>query len=276
MSTSNNGSYKSTKKLIFSSSHDPNTTNPADFTVNFANSDFSHGNISGLIMVDMVIPNMFYNVNETNRRISITDAAALPFPVTYIVDMPLGQYTATQFMDEFLLQLNAIAGGTLEMFGYTINPITGVIESVTMNNDYAFNYDASTASYIMGMSPNAGLQIPEVGKPYTPGQESFNCPVNFGGVKTVLIKTDLMSSNTTMGKNNKQESIIDFISLADTCFGTCKHHHVWDDSIRHHDFPSNTSLQSIHFQLVDINGDQLILPCNSDVSVHISVFLRQD
>ena len=263
--SSGNATFKYIKKLIFSSKNDANSTNPAEFTVNFANSDFSHGHISGMLMVDMVIPNMFYNVNEGNRRVVISDVLNV---VTYIIDMPIGQYTAEQYFDEFSLQLTSASGGAFNMILAGVHPNTGILEVI---------FDASEKWELDQMN-DAAKDLLGLGVIVTPlfDLNNFLCPPDFGGVKVILIKTDLMASNSTLGSENKQEAIVDFVSLVDTCYGACKHHRVYDQGIRHHDFPRNTSLQEVHFTLMDIHGTPLVLPCNSEVSVHLSLVMRND
>lgn len=263
--SSGNATFKYVKKLIFSSKHDPNSTNPADFTINFANSDFSHGHISGMLMVDMVIPNMFYNVNEGNRRVVISDDTNV---VTYTIDMPIGQYTAEQYFDEFSLQLTSASGGAFNVTLAGVHPNTGIL-NVFFDQSETWELDQMT---------DAAKDLLGLGVIVTPifDINGFLCPANFGGVKSILVKTDLMAANTTLGSENKQEAIVDFISLADTCYGTCKHHRVYDQGIRHHDFPRNTSLQEVHFTLTDVHGVPLVLPCNTEVITHLTIVMRND
>ena len=257
------------KKLIFSSSNDPNNTNPANFDVNFGNSDFAHGNIAGMLLVDINIPNMFYNINESNRRVVIKSSAA----ITYVIDMPLGQYTVTQYMDEFTLQLAAASGGAFIVNSYAVDPITGVLD-VDFNLIYEWPvvetlgqpFNSPEAIALLGMNPNGSFfSSPEL-----------MYPPNFSGEKEILINTTIMASNTTLGTNNAQETIVDFVSLADTCYGTCKWHHAFDQEIRHHVFPNNTSIQHINFILTDIHGRELTLPANVEVTAHIIAVLRKN
>lgn len=253
-------SFKHIKKLVFSSLHDKKTRNSADFTVNFANSDFSHGHIAGMLMVDMVIPHRFQNVYEENRYIRVIDGF-----VIYDIDMPLGQYTAVQYMDELTLQIAAISGGALTLTSYAIDPVTGFLSLVWGTPFVVISGSGMTEAQrrLLGINHSSVF-----------GQPQFEAPVDFSGLSTILLKTDLMAANTTMGVDNKHTTIVDMISLADVCYGETKHHFVRTEGVRFHSFAANVTLQDIHFQLTDIHGRQLILPPNQEVNVHLEIVVN--
>lgn len=261
-----NGGYKFTKKLILASPHGTHakepTFNPANFTVNFANSDFAHGNIGGMVLVDAVIPNLFYNVNADSRRVRINNGF-----IFYDIDMPLGQYSATQYMDELTLQVAATTAGSLNITSYAIDPVTGFLSVVFDSGSAVFGGSAMTLQgrRLLGLNPEDAF-----------GDPQFISPVDFSGVHTVLVHSDVMQANATLGADNKHHTIVDFISLAETPWGFNSHHHIWDQGVRHHDFFSNTSLQSMHIWLTDVHNTPLVLPHNVEVTMNFNVFLRND
>lgn len=253
-----------TKKLIFDSSHSTrHADNPAHFTVNFGNSAFSHGNIIKLMPVDIIIPNMFGNVTAENRRFVFTD----PDTNTWIIDMPLGHYTIVEYMDELTAQI-AASGSTMTITGYTLDPVTSILS--IQSSAGVWSYDLPSTSHdLLGSNHEA---ISSDGA----GLLTFNLPVNFSGEQLVIVESSIAAANTTVSMGSTQGTILDVVSLSDTCYGNHKHHFVRTENVRAFAFNSNTNLQNITIRLLDTNLKQLVLPANQKVYFHMLIIFGSD
>ena len=68
-----------------------------------------------------------------------------------------------------------------------------------------------------------------------------------------------------------QRSVLDVISLTDTCYGQCAHKTVKTENLRALAFNGNSEVRSLEFRIYDTNGDPLTLPLNAEVFINLIV-----
>lgn len=256
---------------------------PTNFSINFQNSDFTQGQIVRLQLMDIWIPNLFYNVTESNRRFSLSSNAD---GIIYI-DMPLGHYTVDEYIEELSAQL-ATLGTTLQYVSHSIDPITGVL-SIVMNGEWIklavydtslpdLNIDNTPVNRLLGHTSNSGAYpfgITAIDNGVGGWVVTFPSPPMFYGPQCVMLECgSLTSSNTTIiGEKSvsSQLTLIDMISLSETSHGGIVHHKPLTENIRALSFAAPVQMNNLHFRLLDINGKQLELPPNAEVCIHLLV-----
>lgn len=240
---------QASKKLIFSSKHGAHDSNtPTDFLINFQNSEISRGAILGIMAVDVVIPNFFYNVTSSNNINVINDGVT---DITIV--MPVGHYTVDEFMGEFAAQLAATASA-VTVDSFSINPVTGQL-TITMTGEWDWVSTTSNSVILLGTgyddlsSTSSAITFPNI--------------LHFNGPQVVLLEINNTSaSNSVIGYENQQRTILDFICLSDTCYGKYHHHFIRDEASRSLTFTSKTDMRDFRIRLLDENGELLELPPN--------------
>lgn len=249
---------------------------PADFTINFKNSDFTAGQIISLLPVDIIIPNLFNNVTTRNNVFIFTDSAS----ALIIITMPVGHYNVEEWCIEFTAQVAASAS-TVNVVSCAVNSITGQLE-IQMNNNWSITFSIVTLFGSAGAAILLGLdkeQFINEAPLNSDGNNTitFANPPAFQGPQCVVIHSNfLTSSNSVLGPNHQQFTMVDFVSLADTCFGLSKHHFIRTDNVREIPFPASTNLNSLQLQLFDIDGTKLTLPSNAKVCYHFIASFGRD
>jgi len=241
---------------------------PADVIINFGNSDFTSGQIVSLLPVDITIPNLFNNVTAANNQIEIIDAMAQA-----TITMPIGHYTVTEWCTEFTAQVAASAL-LVSVISCEVNTITGQL-TILMDGAWLITENPpSTTSgglfRLLGLDP-AQSPLTSIGNAITGAN-----PPAFQGPQCVVIHTNITASNTVLGGNQQQFTMLEFVSLADTCFGASKHHFVRTDNVREIPFPAPQNLNTMRLTLFDIDGTRLTLPSNAKVCYHFIVSFGRD
>jgi hypothetical protein len=244
------------KHLIFSNKHG-GVGSATDFQVNFQNTDFTNHSIVRILPLDILIPNMFENVVTGQNDTSVWDDGGGP----YVVTMPPGHYTVDEWVAEFTLQL-ATTGSPVAVTGHSIDPVTNIL---TISFDAAFSYlgahDLTNTNTLLGSD---NVTIASVANDIV-----FAYPPQFQGPSLVLIETDMTQSNATLGQNNQQMTILDAVSMTETCYGSTKHHRILTDNARAISFPGSPNMKNFTIRLVDIDKRPLSMPKNVEVIFHI-------
>jgi len=251
------------------------TNNPADFTINFGNSDFTQGQIIHLLPVDIHIPNLFNNVTERNNEFKFEDGQP---GLTILITMPIGHYTADEWCTEFTAQVLA-STSLVTVLSCSVNTITGLL-SIQMSGPWSMQQTASAST------PGSGILLGLTFEQFEPSNEilsdgndtiTFDNPPAFQGPQCVVIHSNfLTSANSVLGPNHQQFTMIDTVSLADTPFGLTKHHFTRTDNVRSIAFPASANLSSIEVCLRDVDGTRLTLPSNQKVCYHFIISFGRD
>lgn len=133
-----------------------------------------------------VIPNSFYNINESNNLLVTRVYSLPPTYGTYKFEFPLGNYNANSFMTEFKKQL--------DYFGFSISFNATINKFTITHSTSEFALDSSsTIDYIMGFS---GLVISS--------SKSLTLPrvCNFLPLPRIIMRCPEMSSSYLDGQND--------------------------------------------------------------------------
>lgn len=242
-----------TKHLVFDSSHGSPGSTPTDFTVHFNNNHYAQGYVISLLPVDIIIPNYFNNVTASTQRITIFDGVS-----NVVIDMPLGFYSVETFMEEFTAQLAATAS-LVTVASWMVDPVTGKL-TIEMSGPWSYDGSLSTANYLLGADGSIAIGANSLEMPF---------PTNFSGEQAVIVETSINSSNTSLAYEDRQITMLDYISLVDTCFGHVKHQTIQTDHARAFAFTGDTSIREMRIRLLNSNGDALELPANCKTYLHL-------
>lgn len=246
------------KRVVFSNKHSEG--GPTKFKVNFQNAMYNQGNILRILPMDIFIPNMFNNVTSSNN-VSVWEEVGVGI---FEVRMPVGHYTVEEYMNEFAIQVDAIIGLGVSVVSWLIEPISNLL-SITWSLpvEYLGGDENTTSNTLLG---SKAMMIVPIGATLV-----FDYPPQFQGESAVIILTDMASSNCSHGKDNQQITMLDLVSLTDTCYGAVKHHRIISDHARAFSFSSDPDLRNFTISLVDIDKKPLTLPENSEVIIHLLV-----
>lgn len=248
------------------------TPNPADFCINFQNSDFTSGQIISLLPIDIHIPNLFNNVTTRNQTFQFYDAVGgvggAGASITII--MPIGHYNVDEWCIEFTAQVAASASA-VTVVTCVVNTITGLL-AIDMSGPWSIELTEATTnactSMLLGLTEeqfSGAAFIDSDGNNVI----TFSNPPAFQGPQVLAIHSNfLTSSNSVLGSNHQQFTLIDHVSLAETPFGLTKHHFIRTDNVREIPFPASTSLNSMELCIRDVEGIRLSLPTNQKVCYH--------
>jgi hypothetical protein len=154
----------------------------SSFTYEFDNTD---NEIESIAFRKAIIPRTFYNVPDL--AFTFTDTAG-----TYTVNIPEGEYSITDFLNNLIIEMNLVAADT---FSYSIDPFshvltlssTGII-GVTLLGDPA----KQKIAYMLGFEPEIYLE-----NAAGPNDLVASFVINFGGTRYL----NIVSSSLTNYKN---------------------------------------------------------------------------
>ena len=235
-----------------------------NFRVNLRNSQFIHSNCTSLLLVDAIVTNLFDNVYRGRKVFAFNDGTS-----DVVITMPDGHYSMEEWFTELQLQIVA-SGTTVTLDSYSINPQTYQL-TLTFSAPVTYIPSTSDSYRITGAHPSDTLP--------TSTTLTFPGAVSFQGPQTVLITTDVSAPNAvfTVGSDNSYHGmLLDLFSLADTCYGKTKHHHIHTQHTRMIHFPRPIFLGDVGFILRDVEGFELSLPENSEVTLHLLFGLTHD
>lgn len=184
--------------------------------------------IHNSITIDSVeIPHSFYNIDQFNNKINIKfEKISLPsFPPeiitnTQIMTIPIGNYNANTFKDQFLLLFTELFSTTPIM---SLNKTTGIYLFNPLPDDglysqkITFLNDGSTCFDVMGLAKqdkvftHHALPIPQA------PQFDFLC--NFLGTKKINIYSEALASHNITSDAKGECSLIASVSNSAPMFG---------------------------------------------------------
>ncbi len=90
------GGVNHSKHIVFSSANtiEGRATNPANFTVNLGNQEFTAGEIIHAVPLDITVPNLFYNVTGANDKTIFNDGGG-----DIEITVPHGFYSFTSYSE---------------------------------------------------------------------------------------------------------------------------------------------------------------------------------
>lgn len=230
---------------------------PTNFRVNFRNSQFVHGNVVSMTLVDSTITNMFHNVYES-RRLFVFHNGVQDVEIT----MPIGRYSLDQWVTELQFQIVA-SGSAVGLTGYGVNPVTGQLTlffdgNITYRAALSDSYRITGADSVTDVGPSVSVTFPGA--------------VQFQGPQVGLMTVDITTPNAvfTLGSDDVTHgTLLDYVSFAGTPYGATNHQSIKTDTARMVHFSTPITVTDVAFHMRDNEGFELSLPANADVTLHL-------
>tara|TARA_R110002020_G_scaffold371060_2_gene582688 strand:+ start:217 stop:1221 length:1005 start_codon:yes stop_codon:yes gene_type:complete len=159
------------------------------------------------------IPASYYNVNESNNTINLTEAAQ-----TFSVVIPPGNYDANSFIAAFILAHNALFTNDATL---SFNATTGKFALMSDVNAVAIvmNLLNTTAQTLLGVN-NDLHPTNTINFPYNAGNPtSMDRPANFLGVVKIKVSSNALAGDNYDSVSLNTSTLIDTISTTATTFG---------------------------------------------------------
>ena len=253
----------SKEKIIIVNSKDKSEGNNTDFVVNF--NDSSVQQVSKVLVKDVFIPNLFYNVNERNNVLFFKQNAEA---IKSII-LPLGQYNVDTLASDLKAQLESqlVFGTVVDItrsnitYKYTFT-FSGAVSPA--NNQVIFYQDTSTVRDVIGLlqttSPASNIIV-------------MDTVFNLKGVEIVQVHSPEIGEMHGLDAGaTGYISLLETVSLATTPFGSVAHRQNNDDELAMILYEQPKNLSIVKIVLRDEQGVKLTLPDNAHVSVMLKIF----
>lgn len=252
----------SKEKILIINSKDKSSGTNTDFVVEF--NDSAVQQVLKVLVKDVFIPNVFYNINETNNVLYFKQNAE---PLKFIT-VPIGQYNVDQLTTELktLLDLNLIDGAIVTIIrGATSYKLTFTFSGATIpaNNNVIFDADQSTINQSIGLIYTQALTNNIV----------MDAPINLKGVELVQVHSkDVGEMHGLDAGSNGYISLVETVSLTNTPFGSVAFRQNNDDELSSILYEQPKNLSRIRIVLRNEQGLKLKLPDNAHVSIMLKIF----
>jgi hypothetical protein len=255
----------SKEKIMVLNSRDksPGMTN-SNFTLTF--NDSACQQVQKVLVKDIFIPNLFYNVNENNNTLEFVQNVVLP--TNQIVTVPIGQYNVDQFIAELKTQIESkLTAGVVVAItkGATLYNLTFTFSGAVnpTNNEVIFYFTQSTMRDLIGLTAtNTFSNIIVMGSPY-----------NFRPLDFVQVHSQQLGEMHGLdGGANGYIALVETVSLADAPFGGIAYRQNSDDELASIIYEQPRNLSRVTIILRDEEGNRLSLPSNAYVSVNVKIF----
>jgi hypothetical protein len=253
----------SREKIVVLNSKDKKEGSNTDFVVNFFDSSIQQ--VSKVLIKDLFIPNLFYNVNERNNVLFFKQNAE----AIKSVIIPVGQYNVDNLATELKTQLESqlVFGTTVTItrssitYKYTFT-FSGAVSPA--NNEVIFYQDTSTIRDVIGLlqttSPASNIIV-------------MGTVFNLKGVEIVQVHSpEIGEMHGLDAGSTGYISLLETVSLATTPFGSVAHRQNNDDELAMILYEQPKNLSIVRIVLRDEQGVKLSLPDNAHVSVMLKIF----
>lgn len=253
----------SREKIIILNSKDKDEGTNTDFVLSF--NDSSIQQVSKVLIKDLFIPNLFYNVNERNNVLFFKQNAEAIKSIT----LPVGQYNVDTLASEIKTQLESqlVFGTVVDItrsnitYKYTFT-FSGAVSPA--NNQVIFYQDTSTIRDVIGLlqttSPASNIIV-------------MDTVFNLKGVEIVQVHSPEIGEMHGLDAGaTGYISLLETVSLATTPFGSVAHRQNNDDELAMILYEQPKNLSIVKIVLRDEQGVKLTLPDNAHVSVMLKIF----
>ena len=248
------------KRLVINSRDKTIGTN-TNFTVQF--NDSVTQSVVKVQVMDIFIPNQFYNIDSSNNYIEYKQGIGL---VNFNDTITPGQYNIDQLITALETKINAqLASGAATTI--TKNEFTNQLTFTTAGaggvNDNISLIDTSTIKEILGFDETtASTNILTL-------ENAWNLnPLQYVQVHS----QDLASSNGLDGGAQSTISLLETVSMVETPFGGVAHYEALDSELVEIIYDDVRVLNQIRIKLRDSSGRLLELPDNHHVSVIVKAY----
>ena len=253
----------SREKIIVLNSKDKDEGSNTDFVLSF--NDSSIQQVSKVLIKDLFIPNLFYNVNERNNVLFFKQNAEAIKSIT----IPVGQYNVDNLATELKTQLESqlVFGTVVDItrsnitYKYTFT-FSGAVSPA--NNQVIFYQDTSTIRDVIGLlqttSPASNIIV-------------MDTVFNLKGVEIVQVHSPEIGEMHGLDAGaTGYISLLETVSLATTPFGSVAHRQNNDDELAMILYEQPKNLSIVRIVIRDEQGVKLSLPDNAHVSVMLKIF----
>ena len=254
----------SREKIIVLNSKDKDEGTNTDFVLSF--NDSSIQQVSKVLIKDLFIPNLFYNVNERNNVLFFKQNAEAIKSIT----IPVGQYNVDNLATELKtqLELQLVFGTTVTItrssttFKYTFT-FSGAVSPA--NNEVIFYQDTSTIRDVIGLL-NTNLASNII---------VMDTVFNLKGIEIVQVHSPEIGEMHGLDAGaTGYISLLETVSLATTPFGSVAHRQNNDDELAMILYEQPKNLSIVRIVIRDEQGVKLTLPDNAHVSVMLKIFFE--
>ena len=253
----------SREKIIVLNSKDKDEGSNTDFVLSF--NDSSIQQVSKVLIKDLFIPNLFYNVNERNNVLFFKQNAEA---IKSII-LPLGQYNVDTLAADLKIQLESqlVFGTVVDItrsnitYKYTFT-FSGAVSPA--NNQVIFYQDTSTVRDVIGLlqttSPASNIIV-------------MDTVFNLKGIEIVQVHSPEIGEMHGLDAGaTGYISLLETVSLATTPFGSVAHRQNNDDELAMILYEQPKNLSIVRIVIRDEQGVKLTLPDNAHVSVMLKIF----
>lgn len=253
----------SREKIIVLNSKDKDEGSNTDFVLSF--NDSSIQQVSKVLIKDLFIPNLFYNVNERNNVLFFKQNAEAIKSIT----LPVGQYNVDTLASEIKTQLETklVFGTVVDItrsnitYKYTFT-FSGAVTPA--NNEVIFYQDTSTIRDVIGLlqttSPASNIIV-------------MDTVFNLKGIEIVQVHSPEIGEMHGLDAGaTGYISLLETVSLATTPFGSVAHRQNNDDELAMILYEQPKNLSIVRIVIRDEQGVKLTLPDNAHVSVMLKIF----
>ena len=248
------------KRLVINS-RDKQTGTNTNFTVQF--NDNITQSVVKIQVLDVFIPNQFYNIDSSNNYIEYKQGINL---VNFNDTITPGQYNIDQLITALETKINAqLTGGaatTITKNEFTNQLTFTTAGAVPVNNQLQL-IDTSTIKEILGFEQTTGsLDILTL-----PFAWNLN-PLQYVQVHS----QDLASSNGLDGGASATISLLETVSLVETPYGGVAHYEALDSELVEIIYDDVRVLNQIRIKLRNASGRLLELPDNHHVTIIVKAY----
>ena len=252
----------SREKIIVLNSKDKDEGTNTDFVLSF--NDSSIQQVSKVLVKDIFLPNLFYNVNERNNVLFFKQNAEAIKSIT----LQVGQYNVDTLATELKTQLESqlVFGTVVDItrsnitYKYTFTFSCAVTPA---NNEVIFYQDTSTVRDVIGLL-NTGTASNII---------IMDTVFNLKGIEIVQIHSPQIGEMHGLDAGaTGYISLVETVSLATTPFGSVAHRQNNDDELAMILYEQPKNLSIVRIVIRDEQGVKLTLPDNAHVSVMLKIF----
>lgn len=237
----------------------------ADFTC-FFNSDSSTQGVLKVLVKDVFIPHLFYNIEAgINDRLDFKQ-----FDTVLQVIIPEGQYNISILKSTLKTLIDAVLTNSAVVSVTELDPtyklnfsFSGGTGSYNLVNFIAPDGTNSTLAPLIGLT-GALLQASNITM-----QEIFN----LSGIQYVQVHSPQIAEIHGLDSgSNSYISLLETVSMTDTGFGSTAHRQNNDDELSEILYEQPRNLSRVSIVLRDQTGRKLTLPDNHNCSVLLKIY----
>jgi len=223
----------------------PESKTNSDFQVDFRSAGLQ--NVRKVLVSKIIVPNVFYNIRGTygiiNNSLDMTDGVN-----DYVVTVPEGQYTLTQFLAELKAGIDLIVPGT----------VTITADPTTYKLSFTFTTPPMTLRGASPMAQVLGLSADLLCNPTGTCQSIYDLQ----GYSAVFVHSPELARSHGVDGGFGQISLMAMVSLTTTPFGGNAFYQANDDELAEILYEGINPINQVTIVLRDSKGNKLDIGTN--------------